>query len=72
MLRERANAEAARGKFRVRAAWGDWKTGVPAGQVLVCGYRDDGAEAFFMVPDAEYQHTNRLILDVFPQTSVRP
>lgn len=40
------------------AAWGDWAEGVPAGMVGVCakigGRSGNGAEQYFLVPDAEY------------------
>lgn len=54
-LRERIFVAETRDRFVVRAAWGDWHPGVPAGMIGVFAKRaSDSAEAWFMVPRSEY------------------
>jgi len=53
--RERAFKEANQQNFVTRAAWGDWKAGVPKGMVGVLACRaSDGAEGYFLIPQGEY------------------
>ena len=53
--RERAFKEINLNNFVVRAAWGDWKAGVPKGMVGVLATRaSDGVDKYFLVPQAEY------------------
>ena len=63
ILSERRFRERHKDDYVVKAAFGDWKEGVPSGMVGVVaalGSRKEGDEdAWFLVPDAEYEQRGK-------------
>lgn len=60
--------------FVVRAAWGDYHEKVPTGMVGVFARRSaDGAEQYFLVPDAEYSsRKGAFVIDPARHTEIGP
>ncbi len=66
---ERELDERLKNNFRVRGGYGDWAWNVPENFVYATGHRaSDGAQEGFLVPEAEYDPTNReFVLDAYPR-----